>query len=68
MLDKLPCNIKRAPLDPFAMCMDDEYKRLGIFDQTVAYKAYLREKFREWACREKPISVSWSLRNEPEWI
>jgi len=68
VLDKLPCNIKKAELEPFAMCIDDEYKRLGIFDQTVAYKAYLRAKFTSWACREKPISVSWGLRNKPEWI
>lgn len=68
VLDKLPCNIKKAELEPFAMCMDDEYKRLGIFDQTVAYKAYLREKFCEWACREKPIKVQWTNRKQPEWI
>jgi hypothetical protein len=68
VLDKLPCNIKKAELDPFAMCMDDEYKRLGIFDQTIAYKAYLREKFREWGCRERPIKVQWTNRNQPEWV
>ena len=68
VLDKLPCNIKKADLEPFAMCMDDEYKRLGIFDQTVAYKAYLRAKFTSWACREKPIKVQWTNRKQPEWI
>lgn len=68
VLDKLPCNIKKAELEPFAMCMDDEYKRLGIFDQTVAYREYLKAKFAEWGCREKPISVSWGLRNQPEWV
>ena len=68
MLDKIPCNIKRAELEPFAMCMDDEYKRLGIFDQTKAYQEYLRVKFAEWACREKPIKVCWGdKRKQPEW-
>ena len=68
VLDKLPCNIKKAELEPFAMCMDDEYKRLGIFDQTIAYQNYLRAKFASWACREKPIAVSWGAkRKQPEW-
>lgn len=60
-------NIKEAELEPFAMAMPDEYKRLGIFDQTIAYKAYLREKYREWGCREKPIKVEWTNRIQPEW-
>ncbi len=69
VLDKLPCNIKKAELEPFAMAMPEEFQRLGIFDQTIAYKAYLREKFREWGCREKPIAVSWGTkRQQPEWI
>lgn len=68
VLDKLPMNIKKAELEPFAMAMPDEFKRLGIFDQTIAYKAYLREKFRGWACREKPIKVEWTNRKQPEWI
>ena len=68
VLDKLPCNIKKAELEPFAMCMGDEYKRLGIFDQTVAYQHYLRAKFNEWGCREKPIKVQWTNRNQPGWV
>lgn len=68
VLDKLPMNIKKAELESFAMAMPENFQRLGLFDQTIAYKAYLREKFREWACREKPIKVSWGLRNQPEWI
>ena len=68
VLDKLPCNIKKAELEPFAMCMDDEYKRLGIFDQTTAYKTYLKNKFSEWACREKPIKVQWTNRKQPTWV
>lgn len=67
VLDKLPCNIKKAELEPFAMCMPDEYKRLGIFDQTKAYQEYLRVKFASWACRERPIKVEWSNRKQPEW-
>lgn len=68
VLDKLPINIKKAELEPFAMAMPDHHKRLGIFDQTIAYRSYLKEKYAEWACREKPIAVSWGLRNKPEWI
>lgn len=67
VLGKLPTNIKKAELEPFAMAMPDPHKRLGIFDQTVAYRSYLKEKYAEWACREKPIAVSWGLRNQPEW-
>lgn len=62
-------NIKKAELEPFALCMPDEFKRLGICDQTKAYQYYLRAKFNEWACREKPIAVSWGTkRQQPEWI
>lgn len=62
-------NIKKAELEPFAMAMPESFQRLGLFDQTIAYKAYLREKFREWACREKPIAVSWGTkRQQPEWV
>lgn len=68
VLDKLPCNIKKAELEPFAMCMDDEYKRLGIFDQTKSYQAYLKAKFAEWACRETPIKVQWTNCKQPEWV
>lgn len=68
VLDKLPMNIKNAEIEPFAMAMPDEYKRLGLFDQTKAYQHYLRSKFNEWTCREKPIKVSWGLRNQPEWV
>jgi hypothetical protein len=68
VLDKLPCNIKKAELEPFAMCMDEEYQRVGLFDQTKAYQEYLRVKFTEWACREKPIKVQWTNRNQPTWV
>lgn len=68
VLDKLPCNIKKAELEPFAMAMPDHHKRLGIFDQTVAYRSYLKEKYAEWACREKTIKVEWTNRKQPEWI
>lgn len=68
VLDKLPMNIKKAELEPFAMCMPDHHKRLGICDQTVAYRSYLKEKYAEWACREKSIKVEWTNRIQPEWI
>lgn len=68
VLDKLPCNIKKAELEPFAMCMPESFQRLGLFDQTKAYRAYLQHKFAEWTCREKPIKVEWTNRIQPEWV
>lgn len=63
-----PKNIKCGDITPFAMAMPDQYKKLGIFDQTKAYQAYLRDKFAEWGCREKPLVVEWTKRNKPNWI
>lgn len=68
VLSNVPKNIRQGELDPFAMAMPDEYKRLGIFDQTKSYQAYLKAKYTEWACREKPINISWGIRKQPEWI
>lgn len=67
-VNKQPKNIPIGELTPFAMPMPDEYKRLGIFDQTKAFKAYLNDKFKEWACREKPMAVEWTNRKQPEWF
>ena len=64
----LPRNIVRAERTSFAMAMPDEFKKLGLFDQTVAYRAYLNHKFKEWACRAKPIKVEWTNREKPEWV
>lgn len=65
----LPKNTPAGSLDPFAMPMPESYQRLGLFDQTKAFQAYLNDKFSEWACRESPIDVSWgSKREQPEWV
>jgi len=64
-----PNNIPVGSLDPFAMPMPESYQRLGLFDQTKAFQAYLNDKFSEWTCRESPIDVSWgSKREQPEWV
>lgn len=63
-----PVNITQGERTPFALAMPDEFKILGVFDQTVAYQKYLAAKFAEWACREKPIKVEWHNRNKPEWM
>lgn len=66
-LAKQPSKIEIAERTSFAMAMPDEYKNLGIFDQTKAYKAYLNSKFSEWKQREKPMKVCWGLRGAPDW-
>jgi hypothetical protein len=63
-----PNSIKIGELELFAMCMPEGFQKLGIFDQTIAYRAYLVEKFSEWACREKPIKVTWGLGARPDWV
>lgn len=67
VLSNVPKNIEQGCLSPFAMVMPDSFQRLGLFDQTKAYKAYLRQKFTDWSCREKPIKVEWTNRIQPEW-
>lgn len=62
-----PKNITSG-FSPFAMAMPDEFKTMGVFDQTIAYRAYLNQKFKEWGCRAKPIKVEWTGRNKPEWV
>jgi len=68
LLGKIPSKIAFGDRTPFAMAMPENYKKLGIFDQTKAYQAYLNAKFKEWACREKPLAVEWTKRNKPEWV
>jgi hypothetical protein len=68
VLSTPPRNIRQAELETFAMAMPDDYKRLGIFDQTKAYQSYLNDKFAEWSCREKPIKVEWKNRSKPDWV
>lgn len=68
ILKNLPFNIQEQPLEPFVMCMPEQFQRLGISDQTIAYRAYLCDKFSAWAVREKPIKVSWGCRSTPKWV
>ena len=41
---RLPFNIPKSSLSCFPMAMPDEFKKLGVFDQTKAYKVYLNKK------------------------
>lgn len=63
-----PRNICSGERTPFAMAMPDHFKSIGVFDQTVAYRAYLNQKFKEWGCRAKPIKVEWTGRSKPNWV
>lgn len=67
LLAKQPSKIEIGERTSFAMAMPDDFKKIGIFDQTKAYKAYLNSKFSEWKQREKPIKVCWGLRGAPDW-
>jgi hypothetical protein len=66
-LAKLPSKIEIGDRTSFAMAMPETFQKLGIFDQTKAYRAYLCAKFLEWQQREKPIKVCWGLRGAPDW-
>lgn len=63
-----PWNIETGELTPLALCMPEEFQRLGLFDQTKAYQAYLNVKFQEWRSRDKPIKVEWTNRSKPIWV
>lgn len=72
LLAKKPYNIPEGERLEFVMCMPDEYKKKAFngfsFDPTKAYQAYLVDKLKEWACRDKPLKVEWTNRNKPSWI
>lgn len=68
ILAKMPTKIVHGQRTAFAMAMPESFQRLGIFDQTKAYKAYLNAKFVEWKQREKPMKVCWGVRQQPEWV
>lgn len=70
VLSVAPRNIVPGDLQPFAMAMPDEFKILGIYDQTNAYKAYLRSKFQQWSIRtdRRPMVASWTNRETPQWM
>lgn len=68
LLVKQPSKIVAGPKTSFAMAMPDEFKKLGIFDQTKAYQSYLNAKYAEWSCRAKPIRVDWGNRAVPSWV
>lgn len=63
-----PKNIEATAQTPFALCMPEEFARLGLFDQAKAYQAYLNIKFAEWRSRDKPIKVEWTNRAKPSWV
>lgn len=67
-LGRWPENIEAGPVQPFALCMPNEFAILGLFDQTKAYQAYLNVKFAEWRSRDKPIKVEWTNRPMPSWV
>jgi hypothetical protein len=67
LLVKHPSKIEIGEKTAFAMAMPDEYKKLGIFDQTKAYQAYLNDKYKEWLARPNPMKVEWVGRNKPSW-
>lgn len=67
VLQRVPANIPQHGRTPFAMAMPDQYKLKGIVDQTLAYKAYLNDKFKEWLARDKPMRVEWPQRGKPSW-
>ena len=68
LLGKQPSKIAQGSRTCFAMAMPEQYQRLGIFDQTRAYRAYLNDKYKEWRCRDKPMRVDWGNRKQPEWV
>lgn len=67
-LAKPPLSIRSGEQTPFALCMPEEFQRLGLFEQARAYQAYLNTKFQEWLSRDKPIKVEWSNRAKPSWV
>lgn len=52
------------------MAMPDNFKLLGIHDETRAYKAYLLAKFENWQTRtdKKCIVPTWTNRDKPDWV
>lgn len=68
VLSEPPRAISDNDLTGFVLAMPDEYKTRGIFDQTLAYRNYLNDKFKEWTSREKPVKVVWSKRDIPGWV
>lgn len=69
-LESIPKNISKSPLGGFAMAMPDNFKLLGIHDETRAYKAYLLAKFENWQTRtdKKCIVPTWTNRDKPDWV
>ena len=68
LLEKMPPKIVLGKRIRFALAMPEEFKKLGIFDETKAYKAYLNSKFKEWLARDKPMRVEWHNRQKLEWV
>ena len=70
VLQAPPSNTPAGGVGAFAMAMPEEYKRLGVFDQTKSYKAYLNDKFKNWTTRtnKKQMPVAWTGRDKPDWV
>ena len=65
-LGNSPAGIIRYGLTPFVAVVPDyiNSKQINVFDK---YKLTLIEKYKEWATREKPLSVEFPIAT-PEWF
>ena len=66
-LGKLPENIHDNGFVMPTPAMPDKFKAVAIFHgRAVAYQEYLKEKFQEWTCRDKPLEVYFPC-GVPDW-
>lgn len=66
-LRELPKNIPLVDWKNPPVCAPDAYKAIAVFKgATVAYQAYLKDKFVEWTSREKPLKVEFMVN--PVWL
>ena len=65
----LPNNIPHGADIDFRMCMPDEFKITAFFDVHLAYRLYLKDKYKVWATRtdKRPMIAKWTKRETPEW-
>ena len=66
---ELPKNICNTGEPEFRMCMPDEFKLAAFFDVNLAYRLYLKDKYKVWATRtdKRPMIAKWTKRKTPEW-
>lgn len=67
-VSKLPNNIRIGETTPFARCMDKDPEASSYANTIEGYKVLIRNKYNEWRCRDKPLSVVYPLNNQPEWV